>query len=120
MAVSKLLHFYNTKLYPIYDNAVIWNVVLKGAFRQEWTAVCQRHGISFTEGSDRFITTYFDWASEVMASAGPDIMTVFESWSRQNAGPASNSITDLYQYYATAFEYTLIGAAAITNGSGAA
>jgi hypothetical protein len=39
MTVSKFLHFYNPGLFPIYDNAVIWDKVLR-RFRNDFRDFC--------------------------------------------------------------------------------
>jgi len=39
MPVSKVLHFYNPELFPVYDNEVIWNKVLK-RFKIEFREFC--------------------------------------------------------------------------------
>jgi hypothetical protein len=111
MAASKLLHFYNPCLYPIYDGAVVWDVVLKGTFRGEWMTVCKQYGIAFTEGSERFLQTYFSWAAKIMRGADPEVMVIFANWFRAQAGKSADPLVDLDQYYAAAFEFILIGSA---------
>lgn len=78
MPASKFLHFYNPSLFPIYDNAVLWERVLHGVFLPEWKGVCREYRINVTEQSDRFLITYFSWAAEVMRSADPEVMIDFE------------------------------------------
>ena len=111
MPASKFLHFYNPSLYPIYDNDVIWKFVLKGTFQREWAEVCRQYGIVFTEGTNRFLYTYFNWASEVMHAADSDIMDTFADWFRVESGLDKNALPNLNRYYAACFEFILIGAA---------
>src|SRR5271157_1459898 len=52
MIVSKVLHFYNPSLFPIYDTWMIWNKVLNGRFKADYRAFCERERIPKNVGSD--------------------------------------------------------------------
>jgi len=117
MAASKFLHFYNPSLFPIYDNAVMWNEVLHRAFRTEWKHVCGDHGINVTEGSENFLITYFSWAAEVMGAADLAIMIEFQLQFDQLGQQEAVLHGGKKSYYATAFEYALIGAAKLQDAA---
>ena len=110
MPASKFLHFYNPKLFPIYDKQVIWEQVLCGPFKSEWQSVCRRMGIVFRETSGRFNISYTRWAAEAIQNAAPGLMPYFADWFREEAGNEAETLSDLESYYATAFEFVAIGA----------
>lgn len=111
MAASKFLHFYNPHTFPIYDDAVIWKDVLRGSFRSEWAEICRAFGIKTFESSQMFLITYTLLAYECINFIGRDTMSSFND--RFNRGTASP--IDVQAYYASAFEYILIGAAKIES-----
>ena len=122
MAASKFLHFYNPVLFPIYDGAVIRNLVLRGAFRQEWEQICAEYDSQFWEGSEAFLIAYTTWAAKVMQTADPAIMPAFaEKFCGYCDGEVA-ALENIAQYHAAAFEYLLMGAARIetsgANGAG--
>jgi hypothetical protein len=113
VAAAKLLHFYNPRLFPIYDDGVIWKEILTGPLLGTWSQVCRKYGIEFTESTHRFLATYCAWAGEVMQAASPNTMQVFSDQFRANAGIGADHFPDLSTYYAAAFEYILFGLAAM-------
>jgi len=114
MAAAKYLHFFNPRLYPLYDNEVIWKRVLHGTFLSEWKEVCREAPIKVWEPSERFLITYYGWASDLMRTTEPKMMDIFASWFRAEAGTSLGSIEDdVSHYHVVAFEYILVGAALI-------
>ncbi len=117
MAASKFLHFYNPMLFPIYDNAVIWERVLHGAFLPEWKVVCREYGIKVWEPSEEFLKTYYCWASEVMKVADPAIMVAFEKRFMAAVEPDGVAPMQTNQYYGAAFEYLFMGASMLRRSA---
>ncbi len=117
MAASKFLHFFNPSLFPIYDYAVMWKKILDRAFKTEWKDVCGDHDINVTEGSKKFLITYFSWASEVMGAADLAIMIEFQLQFDQLGQQEAVLHGGKKSYYATAFEYALIGAAKLQDAA---
>lgn len=114
MAVSKFLHFFNPRLFPIYDMEFIWNKVANGVFRRDYQDFCQLRGFNPKEDTQRFNLQYTLWASEIMNDADADCMTTFSEWFASEVGQHSdraNVMQDVNQYYAAAFEIIAIGAA---------
>ncbi len=116
MTVSKFLHFYNPKLFPIYDNEVIWGKVLDGRFQNDFRAFCEREGTPYAdirrEDTVDLLLCYMRWASSLLAVAHPRFMNVFVEWLDQQPGtwlPVRKGV-DAATLYATAFEFTVIGA----------
>jgi hypothetical protein len=111
MAASKFLHFYNPGLFPIYDGAVIWNEILNGIYKREWSSVCYRYGIKVYETSERFLLTYFAWAAELSKCADEELTQSFSTIFRDRARLDKRDLPGLDKYYASSFEYALFGAA---------
>lgn len=111
MAVSKFLHFYNPELFPIYDTEVIWNGVFR-CFRNDFKEYCDRSGVRYHyEDTASFLWKYISWASSLMASAHPEFMQVFLYWlDRQPGADLKRRTFDASRLFATAFEFTAIGA----------
>ncbi len=116
MPASKFLHFYNPKLFPIYDRQVIWEQVLCGPFKSEWQGVCRRMGIIFAERSGKFNISYTRWAAENIQKADPSFMPYFAAWFCKEAQIGADTLPGLESYYATAFEFVAIGAMIIAKG----
>ena len=110
MAVSKFLHPYNPKLFPIYDGDVIWDIVLGTCFRKEFDQFCLKSNLpySLTKDSAELLRSYMCWAGSLVTSA-PKFMAVFVDWLGKQ--PGGELATDPSELYATAFEFTIIGAA---------
>ncbi|MFN3648197.1 MAG: hypothetical protein ACK47B_01350 [Armatimonadota bacterium] len=120
MAVAKFLHFFNPRLIPIYDGAVVWQSVLwgrprrPGAFRSDYTQFCTRRQFRPREDSEQFNWNYLLLASELMNSTDTAaLMRIFANWVREqaDAGTDARVLDELETYYATAFEFIAIGAA---------
>jgi hypothetical protein len=111
MAVSKLLHFYNAELFPVYDNEVIWKKVLK-VFGGEFKEFCKKYIPPYDMGDTPiFYRNYLSWGSALLASAHSRFMQSFVEWLEEQPGAdLSRRAFDASALYATAFEYTIIGA----------
>jgi hypothetical protein len=117
MAASKFLHFFNPALFPIYDTAAVWGTVLDGSFKKYYRAFCRQRRLAPGENSEEFNLNYGLLASEILRSTQADeVMEVFAGWFRRetSGAPDPNGVLDdLKSYYATAFEFIAIGAAAL-------
>lgn len=113
MAVSKFTHFFNPKIFPIYDQTVIWNLVLNGVFRDDYRRWCARNYLNPLGPGAKFNLHYMLWAGHSIRNADDDFMKYFTEWfiSQVGSGEGKNYfLDDLHQYYATAFEFVAIGA----------
>jgi hypothetical protein len=115
MAVSKFLHFYNPSLFPIYDTEVIWNRVFKH-FKKDYDSFRTSSNLATRAGDAAFLRNYLCWASSLVESAHTGFMTAFVDWlgdelpRRKFDALGRETLSTLY---ATAFEFTAIGAAVI-------
>jgi len=114
MTVSKFLHFYNPGLFPIYDNEAIWEGVFK-RFRNEFRGFCRSARIPYdraiNDDTATFLLYYMDWASFLLSAAHEAFMPVFVDWlDTQPAAGLRQRRFDPATLYATAFEFTAIGA----------
>jgi hypothetical protein len=117
MTVSKFLHFYNPSLFPIYDNWMIWNKVLNGRFKFDYRDFCERQNIPkhIANGEDtaEWLRHYMNLASSLLSAAHKDFMGVFVDWLAQQPGVVlTRHKFDAATLYATAFEFTVVGATA--------
>jgi len=111
MAVSKFLHFFNPKLFPIYDNKVIKDKVLR-IFKNDWSDWKNSH--AHIE-PDYF--KYILWANYIIQQNHRGLMSEFVKWFAEQVEQKRNP-GDLKNYYATAFEFIAIGASLIEEGNG--
>ena len=114
MTVSKFLHFYNPGLFPIYDSAVIWNKVFR-RFRNDFRDYCVRKEIPYNKAinddTENFLLHYMGWASFLLSARHKNFMRVFVDWLDKQEGAAlPKRRFDPNTLYATAFEFTAIGA----------
>ncbi len=111
MAVSKVLHFYNPELFPIYDREVISLKVLKffkSEFRQFCWASCPRYE---NEDTPMFYRNYMRWGASLLGAAHPEFMETFTKWlADQSRTDLSSRRLDARRMFAAAYEYTIIGA----------
>jgi hypothetical protein len=117
MAVSKFSHFFNPCLFPIYDTAVIYNKVLKNAFREDWNAFKPHVPPDFTLNGKEGIWDAFYWivwGNELIRGCDPKLMEHFAEWFIQETKRPDDDVSDMREelktYYATAFEFISIGA----------
>jgi hypothetical protein len=115
MTVSKVLHFYNPSLFPIYDTEMIENKVFK-RFKPDIQEFCRQKDVSYKkhfydEDNVSFVTHYIGWASSLLSEAHGKFMEVFEEWlANQPGSQLSLRRFDARTLYATAFEFIAIGA----------
>jgi hypothetical protein len=113
MTVSKFLHFYNPSLFPIYDTAVVWNKVF-ARFGNDYRAFCDGTNLDKSAEDAAFLRNYVSWASSLMTTAAHDFMPSFVAWLEDEMPRKRFAALDqafLRTLYATAFEFTAIGAA---------
>jgi hypothetical protein len=112
MTVSKILHFFNPALFPIYDTQVIWNQVFR-KHRPAWRRFCNSEGIrQEAEGAEWYLA-YMRWGNQLLRTANADFMKNFEEWMEGIVPPdRAKDVRNLgvRGYYATAFEFSIIGA----------
>jgi len=123
MAVSKFLHFYNPRLFPIFDRAFVRNGVFPryrrriNASREHWsrrTSLFEAHPF-YRRGLGEYLH-YVLWAADCVTRVDvAETMSVFVQCYRTmlaHEGRGRGVPADLETYYATAFECALIGASA--------
>lgn len=113
MTVSKFLHFFNPSLFPIYDTAVVWNKVF-ARFNPDYRAFCNAANLDPSADGAGFLRNYVCWASSLMTDAEPGFMPAFVAWLEDELPRKRFATLDpafLRTLYATAFEFTAIGAA---------
>jgi hypothetical protein len=117
MAVSKFLHFYNPSLFPIYDDKMIWKKVF-ARFKNDFREFCEREKMpnayvsAQKEDALGFLRVYMRWACSLLEAAHPSFMQVFVTWLDKEPGTElSRREFDASIIYATAFEFTALGAA---------
>ncbi len=111
MAVSKVLHFYNAELFPVYDSEVIWKKVLT-RFKEEFRSFCVAFSRPWDFGdTPTFYRNYMSWGAYLLTDAHPQFMKAFEGWlAKQPSAKLSTRTFDASRLFATAYEYTIIGA----------
>lgn len=121
MAVSKVLHFTNPGLFPMWDWEVIWGKVMgkdqsnkPAAFHNEYKIFCRERGFSVWENRPEFVLYYTLWAASNIQQRSPEFMDWFVDWMNHLF---AEDVTQyglgqkLAGYFATAFEFVIIGAA---------
>jgi hypothetical protein len=113
MAASKVLHFYNAELFPVYDSEVIWKKVLT-RFKEEFRNFCVDSSPPWDFGdTPTFYRNYMSWGGHLLGQAHSRFMKVFEGWiARQHGTNLLKRNFDASRLFATAYEYTIIGASA--------
>jgi hypothetical protein len=126
MPVSKVLHFANPGLFPIWDWAVLWYKVMwqkkkssPAAFRTEYETFCREHRFNALENGAEFVLNYTLWAAHYIQQSDSKFMEWFVDWMDRHfsADLAKYNIGQrLYTFNATAFEFVAIGAAYLELG----
>jgi hypothetical protein len=81
MPVSKFLYFYNPALFPIYDEKVIWGVVLEKRFNRDFRIFHEVKRLDYKKGyKPGWIANYMAYASWLLSTAHPRFMEVFAEW----------------------------------------
>jgi len=111
MAASKVLHFYNAELFPVYDSEVIWKKVLT-RFKEEFRDFCVASSRPWDFGdTPTFYRNYMSCGAHLLGHAHPQFMKAFESWlAEQPTANLSKRNLDVSRLFATAYEYAIIGA----------
>jgi hypothetical protein len=113
MAVSKFLHFFNPSLFPIYDNRVIENGALK-RFKLDYETFLSSSSLTSSRYRDVYLLRYSAWARSLILAGGSGLMTLFAKWfcEQVSGHPDPQTVcADVNQYYATAYEFIVVGAA---------
>lgn len=118
MAISKFLHFYNPKLFPMYDTTYVNNRLLS-IFRDNWKDFITRFNLSNCQKEDSEFKKYIQyiyWAHSVFDNIkNPnDIMEYFSKKIEQEI-PKEEKKLDFTQYFALAFEFISLGACELKN-----
>lgn len=121
MAVSKFLHFFNPRLFPIYDRSIIGNKVLK-VFADDWKKFMRNVDIDSNIDIDPGLRKYFQyvlWANSILCNRQNYIMAEFVNFFSEQVKDkvVSTESNYLRDYYATAFEFVVIGASLIKGGN---
>jgi hypothetical protein len=112
MAVSKTLHFFNPRLFVIYDNDIVLNKVYR-VFRSDWKSCRDRIGADVHDEGIAFYLAYLLWGSYMICNAHPTLMEDFAAWFIETVSKERNAEDfrdELRVSYATAFEFIIIGA----------
>jgi len=122
MPVTKMLHFCNPSLFPIWDRAVVWKEVMweGGPFRQEFDSFSRALGINPTTNEPEFVLYYTLWAASYIQGADSDFMTWFAEWMDRHYRAdllATQMDQHVNKLYSTAFEFVAIGAAYLEAGT---
>jgi hypothetical protein len=119
MAVSKNLHFFNPRLWVIYDNEVVVGKVYR-VFKEEWAATYGRIAVETGDADISFYLAYLLWASHSIRNAYAGFMDDFADWFiatvRHEGEEAEDFRGELRSSFATAFEFIIIGAAHLEGG----
>ncbi len=114
MAVSKNLHFFNQRLWVIYDNEIVVKKVYR-AFRRDWNSLYGDLAVDTGDEGIDFYLAYLLWASRSIRTGYRRLMDDFAEWFigavRDEGGKADDFRDELRLSYATAFEFIAIGAA---------
>jgi len=114
MPVAKFTHFFNPKLFPVYDTQVIWQKVMNGAFRMDYRIWCNSQNFNPNGPGKLFYLYYMLWAGDIIRQADIAFMGYFSEWFQKQVGNQPDSYhikNDMRNYYSIAFEYVAIGAA---------
>jgi hypothetical protein len=111
MTVSKFLHPCNPEVFPIYDNEVIREKVMRH-FKNDFRTFCFASSLTDQVGNTaEFYVSYIFWGASLLRSAHSRFMEVFADWLGEQPGANLVQRTfDASRLYSTAFEFTIIGA----------
>ena len=112
MAISKFLHCYNPRLFPIFDGAVIQQTVLR-VFKDEWRSFPEPALEWEVPTEQRDYLKYMFWAASLLQGHERVLSGTFSQWLKEQLGRegANEALpSDCQEWYATAFEFIAIGA----------
>jgi len=110
---SRFLHFYNPKLFPNVDNALINQQVLQ-VFGLEFDKYCADTGIAEWDYETSFYGQYMLWAGKHIQMADPEFFSDFETWFKaqvEGEDDPNGVLEEITKYHAAAFEFVAVGAA---------
>ncbi len=113
MAASRFLHFFNPRLFPNFDNAVINQQVLQ-VFGPDFDKYCADAGIADWDEEPAFYAQYMLWASRHVQLADPELTADFVTWCKaqvEEDEETSEMLGAIGQHQATLFEFVAVGAA---------
>jgi hypothetical protein len=120
MAVSKNLHFFNPRLFVIYDNDIVLKKVYR-VFGEDWNSCYDRISVNTDDKGIAFYLAYLLWGGQVTGNAYPTFMDEFAGWFiaavRSEGEDAEAYRNELRSFFATAFEFVVIGATYLERGS---
>lgn len=120
MAVSKNLHFFNPRLFVIYDNDIVLKKVYR-VFRSDWNSCYARIGVDSDDAGIDFYLAYLLWGGHMIRNAYVNFMDDFADWFikavMQEGDNAEDFHDELRVSFATAFEFIVIGAAHLERAS---
>ena len=116
MPVAKFSHFFNPKLFPIYDTKYVCGTVLHRAFKEDWNAFIRRSDLSSLTLSGKegvqYALWWILWGREMIHHRHPSLMERFAEWLLLKSNDVGDDLREeLPTYFATAFEFIAIGAA---------
>jgi len=121
MAISKNLHFFNPKLFVIYDNDVVLKKVYR-AFREDWNASYDGITVSIADDGIAFYLAYLVWGCRMVGGAHGVFMNDFADWfiasAENERDDAALDREALRSYFAAAFEFVVIGASYLEGSGG--
>ncbi|MHB9130423.1 MAG: hypothetical protein ACYDBB_04940 [Armatimonadota bacterium] len=112
MAISKFLHLYNPRLFPVFDGEVVRETVLR-SFRAEWLAFHEAPRTADLYVDVRDYLKYIAWANSVLQQRDSEFMSCFANWlSMQLTHERSDEPLppNCQDWFAPAFEFMAVGA----------
>jgi hypothetical protein len=120
MALSKNLHFYNPRLFAIYDNDIVLKKVYR-IFRADWNSCYRGIVVNSDDEGIAFYLAYLLWGGQMIREAYASFMDDFADWFieavRIGGDRAEDFRDELRLSLATAFEFVVIGAAHLERTS---
>ena len=114
MAVSKNLHFFNPRLFAIYDNDIVLKKVYR-VFRTDWNSCYDEISVKTHDEGIAFYLAYLLWGGHLIRKAYASFMDDFADWFietvRTEGEQAEDFRDQLRLSLAVAFEFVMIGAA---------
>jgi len=103
-------------LFPIYDNAVIWETVCNDRFKNDFREFCEREKFPYRRFTRKdtvdFLPCYMRWENSLLSVAHGGFMQVFIDWLGKEPGTElPKRRFDITTLYASAFEFAAICAA---------
>jgi hypothetical protein len=116
VAISKVLHFFNPLLFPIFDEQVMRGEV-KGLFQHDWEQYGDLEGVTGDPDLADYLACILV-ARDLVASDAVTLMRSFKQWAQARwrvEKPRAPMPVDLTTYYSAAFELVAIGAMKLSS-----